>query len=159
MAPRAVLFAQQGNSLAPRLCEVLKVYAIESICAASPDHLRQIIDSFFRECVIVVCTAVVDDDTLRIVEQVRRIDRDCPLLILTSAVSTEWAIRAMRAGASDLLEGSAPSQTVARALRSLLERCRTVLTCDTQNSQLIGGSRIVGRSAAIARRADHRALD
>jgi DNA-binding NtrC family response regulator len=56
----------------------------------------------------------------------------------------------MRAGASDLLESSAPSQAIRRALQSLSGTSQTGLTCHNQTSQLSGSSRMVGQSAAIA---------
>ena len=104
---RAVLFAQEGGSVTRDLGEALKGASIEVTSAGSREQLVQLVSSLSPSFAVVLYAAVVDDETLKTVELVRRIDRSCPLLIMASSISTQAAISAMRAGASDLLEMSA----------------------------------------------------
>jgi DNA-binding NtrC family response regulator len=92
----------------------------------------------------------VDDETLKTAEQVRRADRLCPLLIFASTISTESALRAMRAGVSDLWEDNAGSEALVGRLKSLFERFAAITASPTPTS-LIEGNRMVGTSRAIGR--------
>jgi DNA-binding NtrC family response regulator len=151
MARGVVLFSREGAPSAPGLREALKICAITPIPAASSEHLVQVVDEFSPDGTILLCTDAVDGKTLEMVEQARQIDCRCPVLILASSVTTEAAIRAMRAGVSDLLETSASTETLVTALRRHFVRLPTGPNRDSNGSPLIGGSKMVGHSTAIAR--------
>jgi len=71
------------------------------------------------------------------------------VLVLTSGISAETAICAMRAGASDVLEYGAPRDEIIARLKSLTGHRREFQVSSTETSQLIGGNQLVGSSAAI----------
>lgn len=151
MAQRAVLFAQEGGSVTGDLGEALKGASIEATSAGSREQLAQLVSCLSPSFAIILCTAVVDDETLQTAELVRRIDRSCPLLIMASSVSTQAAISAMRAGASDLLETSASSESIVMALLSSFKRSQAASSRHENSCQLFGSSKMVGHGAAITR--------
>lgn len=151
MAHRVVLLIQEGGLLPPALGEAFTVCSVEAATAASREQLLKLVDCFSPDCAIILCTATVDNETLETVEQVRRVDRLCPLLISASTISGESAIRAMRAGASDLREDNLASETLVVALQSLFERFAPVSAPHSTQPSLIEGNRIVGSSRKIAR--------
>jgi DNA-binding NtrC family response regulator len=147
---RVVLLVQQGGLLPLALSGALKVCSLEADTAASREQLLELVNCFSPDCAVILCTATVDSETLKTTEQVRRVDRLCPLLIFASAISSDSALRAMRAGASDLREDSVDSETLVAALKCLFERVATSASPTTQSS-LIEGTRMVGSSRAIGR--------
>src|ERR1700710_2635247 len=61
----------------------------------------QLLESVARlapSCAVVLTFAELGGETLRIAEKIRSIDQSCPVLILTSSVSAEAAVAAMRSG-------------------------------------------------------------
>lgn len=151
MAHRAIVFAQEGATLAPALHEGLQACSVEATTVTSQSQLMNLANSLAPGCVIIMCTSDVDHGAITTAEQVRRIDRNCPLLIMASSLSTDSAISAMRAGASDLLPYSAPVQTIASAVQSLLQRFQPLAMTGAQTTRIEGGTQLVGHSAAIAR--------
>jgi DNA-binding NtrC family response regulator len=93
----------------------------------------------------------MDGETVRLAEQVRRLDHHCPLLILTSLLSADAAICALRAGASDLLEQTAPAEKIVATLKSLDARHGEYQTCRSADDLVIGCEKMVGSSKAMTR--------
>ena len=151
MANRAVLFVQKGGLLPPHLAEALKVCQVEAATAVSPEQLLELVDGFSPDCAVILCTPAVNNETAEIAEQVRRIDRLCPLLIFASSISIETAVQAMRAGASDLREDNLCGHTLVAALQGIFDRFRTIPASLRHPPALIDGSRMVGNSREIAR--------
>jgi DNA-binding NtrC family response regulator len=137
--------------LPPALGEAFKVCAVEATTVAFREQLLTNVDCFSPECAIILCAAEVDDETLQTAEQVRHVDRLCPLLIFASTISTAAAIQAMRAGASDLQEDKVSCETLVGVLKSLFERFDPISTPHSNQSFLIEGSRMVGSSRQITR--------
>jgi DNA-binding NtrC family response regulator len=151
VAYRVVLLVQPGGILPPALTEALKVCSVEADTATSREQLLELVDCFSPDCAVVLYTATVDQETLNTTEQVRRANRLCPLLIFTSAIASDSALRAMRAGASDLREDNVGSEILVGALKSLFERFAVLSASPSPQSPLIEGDRMVGSSRAIAR--------
>ena len=151
MAHHVVLFSREGSPAAPGLVAALKMCAFEIRAAATPEEVFKLAEGFSPDCTILLCTGVVDNDALKTAEQVRRIDGRCPLLIVASSVSAEAAICAMRAGVSDLLEAGSSTETVITALRRFAVGSTKHPNNSHHLSQLVGGSKMVGHSNAIAR--------
>ncbi len=151
MACRAIVFAPQGTSITPSLREALTICGIEATSASSPEQVLALADCFSPECAIAVCSPAVNEETLQLAELVHRVDRNCPVVIFTSLVSTEGTLRAMRAGICDLLDMGESPKNIATALQTLLQRHWPLLPSPRPVHQLIGGSKLVGRSPAMAR--------
>ena len=144
VAHRAILFAQSGDSWIPALNKALQHCEIEAKEAFSPDQLLQFVDCFSPDCAVFLQTSAVDDRILRVAEQVRQIDRNCPLLIVTGSVSTEDVLRSMRAGVSDVLRSVTSTQAFAVTLESHFKGHGNPPHAQVAALRLINGSKLVG---------------
>jgi DNA-binding NtrC family response regulator len=151
VAHRVAVLVQPGGLLPRALSEALKVCSLEVSTADSREQLLRIVDSLSPDCAVILCSATVDNETLEMTRQVRRLDRQCPLLVFASEISGDSAVRAMRAGASDLREDNAGSETLVAALKSLFERFAPIIASQSTQPCLIDGQRLVGSSPAIGR--------
>lgn len=149
MACRAIIFALPGAPIRPSLGAALDTCGIEAAAATSEEQVLELTSRLSPGCAIIVCSPAVNDKIPQLAEQVRQVDRNCPVVVLTSSVSTEAALRAMRAGVSDLLDiGESPGR-IASALQSLLQRYSSVLPSPRIANQLIGASKLVGHGLAV----------
>jgi DNA-binding NtrC family response regulator len=148
---RTVLFARNAGLVPPALVTALRECGLESALASSQADFLQRVSYFSPECMVILSSSAMDSETIRLAEQVRRLDHFCPLLILTSSLSTEAAICAMRAGASDLLEQTAPAEKIVATLKSFDSRHRGCQACQGPDSRLIGGHKMAGSSPAMMR--------
>src|SRR5262245_28301922 len=106
-----------NDSLPSGLGMALTACGCEMLLADSEAWLLEALDRFSPECAVLLSSTSMDPDATRVAERVRSIDQTCPLLIMTSAISAETAICAMRAGASDMLEREAPREKIVATLR------------------------------------------
>ena len=145
---RVVVFAQdESPSIA--LLDALKVCGLNTVTVLSKTELLESVERYSPECAVVYSSAAMDYPSLRIAEEVRRIDRRCPLLLLTSEISTEAVICAMRAGASDVLERDAPSKILVKRLRSLTDRLPGMMRPAAEVRDLAGGHLLAGQGTAM----------
>jgi DNA-binding NtrC family response regulator len=133
------------------LSEALGACGCEILPAISEAQLLDEVDRYSPECAVVLASAIAGPDTMRIAEQVRRIDQRCPLVILTSSISAETAICAMRAGVSDVLERNAPKEKIIASLKTLTGRRHDQELPHPDGHDLIGGRQIAGGGAAMRR--------
>jgi DNA-binding NtrC family response regulator len=152
---RTVLFARNAGSLSPTLVTALRNCGLEAVLACSEAELIQRVTYFSPECMVVLSSSAMDSETVHLAKLVRHIDHFCPLLILTSSLSADAAICAMRAGASDLLEQTASAEKIVATLKSLDARHREYQPCQNMDNRLIGGERMVGSGMAIMRVRGH----
>ncbi|HEV7521077.1 MAG TPA: sigma-54 dependent transcriptional regulator [Candidatus Angelobacter sp.] len=131
------------------LREALTVCGCEMLLAPSEAQLLESVDRFSPECTVVLSSRAMDPDAVRVAQRIRSIDHSCALLIMTSGISAETAICAMRAGASDMLEHDAPREKIVATLNSLNVRHaasgQTGQTCH----DLIDGHRMAGGSTLM----------
>jgi DNA-binding NtrC family response regulator len=118
------------------------------LLAHSEARLLESVDRFSPECTVVISSTAMDPDAMRIAERVRSIDHNCPLLIMTSGISADTAICAMRAGVSDMLERDAPREKIVATLRSLTGK-HPVRGHANDGRDLIDGERLAGNGARM----------
>jgi DNA-binding NtrC family response regulator len=118
------------------------------LLAHSEARLLESVDRFSPECTVVLSSTAMDPDALRVAERVRSIDHNCPLLMMTSDISADTAICAMRAGVSDMLERDAPREKIVATLRSLTGK-HPVRAHANDGRDLIDGQRLAGTGARM----------
>lgn len=151
MACRAIIFALPGAPVRESVGTALHACGIEATAVTSADQVLELANRYAPECAIIVCSSGINDEIPRLAEQVRHVDRNCPVVVLTSLVSTEAALRAMRAGISDLLDiGESPAR-IARCLQKLLQRCSPPLPAAPTANHPIEASKLVGHGSAMTR--------
>jgi DNA-binding NtrC family response regulator len=139
---KVIVFTQKDPPSAT-LSDALSLCGCDVLLASSEAQFFQAVDRFSPACTVVLASAAMDLDAVRLAQRVRSIDHHCPLLVLTSGISAETAICAMRAGASDMLERDAPREKIVATLKSLTgRRLREPHGADAQN--LIDGDRLAG---------------
>jgi DNA-binding NtrC family response regulator len=147
---KAIVFSQE-ECPPPVLSEAVGACGFEVMPVTSEAQLLASVNRFSPECAVILASAAVGPESNRVTEQVRRIDDRCPLVILTRSISTESAICAMRAGASDLLERDAPREKIIASLKSLTGRLRCQEPLDPDGHDLIDGCQLAGDGSAIRR--------
>jgi DNA-binding NtrC family response regulator len=151
MLEKAILFARDTSLPPPTLVGALEKGGFEAVLASSEAELVQRVAWFSPECIVVLSSSAMDSAVLGLADQVRRIDHLCPLVILTSSLSVDGAICAMRAGASDLLEQSAPVEEIVATLKSLDVRYHQGQIRQSVDNELIGCQKMVGSGTAMIR--------
>src|SRR5262249_45354828 len=100
---------------------------------------------------VVLCAAQVDSELVGIAEQVRLLDQHCLLLIVTSKVSAEGAVGALRAGVSDLLENDISTHKIIARIKSFGVSSEQFRIKQTVSPELLGSERMVGHGEAMLR--------
>jgi DNA-binding NtrC family response regulator len=147
---KVIVFSREECPLAV-LNEAVGACGFEVLPATSEALLLDFVDRFSPECAVVLTSVALDSESKRITEQVRQIDHRCPLVILTSSISAESAILAMRAGVSDLLERDAPREKIIASLKSLTGRIFSQSPSAPESHELIGGRQLAGNGSAMCR--------
>jgi DNA-binding NtrC family response regulator len=145
---KVIVFAQKEASAAS-LNEALRMFGWEMLPADSEAQFMEAVDRCSPECMVVLSSATVDADAMRLTEQVRSIDQGCPIVIIASSISTETAICAMRAGASDLLARDAPREKIIATLKSLTARQQSKPCAPAEDGDLIDGQKLAGSGAIM----------
>jgi two-component system C4-dicarboxylate transport response regulator DctD len=87
---------------------------------------------------------------LAVLREVRRLDRDLPVLLMTGHGDVAMAVEAMREGAFDFIEKPFPSERLIASVKSALEK-RALIAENRQLRERVGASAIIGQSPAIQR--------
>jgi DNA-binding NtrC family response regulator len=145
---RVIVFSQ-GEASVAGLSDALGACGLQMLAVHSEAQLLDAVDQLSPECAVVFSSATMDSEVGRVAEEVRRIDHSCPLLVLTSGISAETAICAMRAGASDVLERNAPSSTIVARLRCLTGHHTGPPRLLAEGHELIGGHQLAGGSTGM----------
>ncbi len=95
-------------------------------------------------------------DGLELLRDVRRIDRELPVLLMTGHGDVAMAVEAMREGAHDFIEKPFPSERLIAAVRSGMEKRALIVENRLLKERLAGQgeggvARLVGQSPAIQR--------
>ena len=143
MLQKVIVFTQKDPPPA-HLSESLKMCGCEMLLAHSEAQLLESVDRFSPECAVVFSTVAMDPEAVRVAQRVRSISHSCPLLIMTTGISTETVICAMRAGVSDVLEEDAPREKIVATLKSLTGRHPDRGQPGAGGSDLIDGQRLAG---------------
>jgi DNA-binding NtrC family response regulator len=151
MACRVIVFIAPGASSHWKMEAALSASGVEVTPAQSAEQVLELIDRFSPLCAVLLCGTTINDEAVRLSEQVHQVDRHCPIVILIPTISTEMALRAMRAGISDVLYENESPTLLADAVRSLIHKTWPLLTSPERCSALICDGRLIGHSAAINR--------
>nr|WP_295006763.1 sigma-54 dependent transcriptional regulator [uncultured Dechloromonas sp.] len=95
-------------------------------------------------------------DGLELLRDVRRVDRELPVLLMTGHGDVAMAVEAMREGAHDFIEKPFPSERLIAAVRSGMEKRALIVENRLLKERLAGQgeggvARLVGQSPAIQR--------
>ena len=131
--------------------EQAKAWAAKVVPTESDSELVDCVERYSPECCVVLGAPHLDADALELVERIHCVDRNCPVLFLSDPVSKESALDALRAGIADILDWNGPPEELAHALRRLSARYRSPQGQTYPSDDLIGGEKIVGQGAGIAR--------
>jgi len=145
---KAVVFTQNDPPPA-RLSEALKVCGCEVVLACSEAQLLESVDRLSPECIVVLSSGSMDPAAIRVAKHVRSISHSCPLVVMTTGISAETAICAMRAGVSDVLEQDAPREKIVATLRSLSGQHPEREQPDAEGRNLLDGGRLAGSGALM----------
>ena len=150
MLEQAILFARDPEPPAPALVGALHSCGLSTVSTSSPAELVKLLTCSSPECLVILAVpSLGDDEGFRLAEEVRSVDHHCSLLMVTTFISTERAVRAMRAGASDLVEDSATTEMFVATITGLATRHRECRSCQQVATGLMGCSEMVGTSTAI----------
>jgi len=146
---RTVFFAADPGYQVGGLREALRASGSDLVVADCEASLLSLVDQFSPRCAVVFHQPCLER-AVDLAHQVRLIDCSCPLVVLTSVISAEAAVAAMRAGISDLIDETASGEILISRLRSACERYERVRPRNTGQGT-IQDERIVGSSAAMTR--------
>ncbi|WP_207462598.1 sigma-54 dependent transcriptional regulator [Azospirillum sp. SYSU D00513] len=94
-------------------------------------------------------------DGLALLERVRALDPDLPVILITGHGDVPMAVQAMRDGAYDFLEKPFPSERLVEVARRAVEKRRLVMENRALRERLAGGTEdthpIIGRTPGIER--------
>jgi DNA-binding NtrC family response regulator len=143
---RVVVFARDLTPSTPALMAALHASACEVLGAHSDTELLTLMDRSAPDCVVLSFENDSAIDRLLLAEEVRRIDRACPLIMLTRDISIEFAIRALRIGVSDLLDAESTQEAIVSRLESAAAR---LMGSSSGGRHMVGDERIVGHGKGI----------
>ncbi len=150
MIARTIVFGAEDSFGSSPLGEALQRCGSELLAADTKEHLLGLLDQFSQDCAVVLCTEQINQEILRIVEEVRRSARHRLLLVLTPRVSPENAINTRISSASGLAEPDVSSPKIVASMKSPYAAAGLFRTRQTVCPELLGGDRMVGGGAAIA---------
>jgi DNA-binding NtrC family response regulator len=142
------VLAIKSNPIPTTLAEALRACSARTSYAPSVTNLLDLIGASPADCVVLPAVEGSADDGLEIVGRIRHIDRLCPILLFQRDITAESAVRALRAGASDLLACDAGSEAIAASLRCL--GAVRVPSPMAPAPPMAGCDQMVGRCAAMA---------
>ncbi|MGZ4844629.1 MAG: sigma-54 dependent transcriptional regulator [Candidatus Angelobacter sp.] len=148
MLQKVIVFTPKDTPPAG-LREALTACGCEMLLAPSEARLLESLDRFSPECTVILTSPAMDPEAARVAQRVRSIDHSCPLLIMTSGISAETAICAMRAGATDMLDRDAPREKIVATLKLLAGRHPASGRPGHDCRDLLEGHRLAGGSALM----------
>jgi len=148
---QTILFAKQDTFKASAFGEALQSCGSKVLPVYTEAHLLGLLHRFSPDCAVVLYSPQMDDETIRTAEQVRRLDLHCPVLVLTSTVSVDGVVSALRAGVSEVLEKDAPVEKIIARIRCLSAPIEQFRMKQTVSPEIVGADRMVGHGTAIVR--------
>lgn len=151
MLENAILFARDSGPPFPFLAEALQTCGINATSVNCEAELLSFMDRFSPECLVVLSNSAQQEEVLQLARQVRGFDHHCSLVVIADSVTTDFAIRAMRAGVSDILDRNAAWAQLLGTITSLVACHRDCRTCHPDNTDFSPCRKLVGSSAAMDR--------
>lgn len=150
MLTRTVFFSADPAYSVSGLKNAFRASGSEFIVADCQASFLSLIDQYSPDCAVLLCQPRLEHGTAELAEQVRLVDCTCPLIVLTSTISTEAAVSAMRAGVSDVIEQKLSTEELISRIQSACERHERMRIRE-RNESVFAAGRIVGSSTAMAR--------
>lgn len=147
----ALLFSRESGPPPSLLADALHACGLEAITANSEPELFEFLDRLSPECLVVLFGQSPQQEILHLATQIRSVDHHCSLLVLTESISAEFAVRAMRAGVSDVLPQSATRPQFLEAISSIVDRHRNCHSCIPGAADRTERGILVGSGAAMTR--------
>ncbi|MEO8381010.1 MAG: sigma-54 dependent transcriptional regulator [Acidobacteriota bacterium] len=141
MALRAVIH-DTGGQLASA-GEVLRRFGWDTTASAAESELLERLEKDGADLIVIGPTAGFNRAGVALTEAIRARDERCVVVLCSEHSSEEFAVEAMRAGASDLLAGHPTQREIAVAIERLSLRAETEADPSTP---LAGGGRMIGSS-------------
>lgn len=145
MLERAILFGHEPGAQAAALTGTLAACGLVTVCTGARAELFSLLREFAPECLVVLISSAEDDQVLQLAREIRACDRHCSLLLVTSTLSVELALSAMKAGVSDVLDDDAPPEKASAAVMALAAQhldCRSVAADDPRECATLVGSSV-----------------
>ncbi|WP_109116773.1 sigma-54 dependent transcriptional regulator [Azospirillum sp. TSO22-1] len=151
--PQALLIDDEEEVLYSQ-AQTLELEGIATITALVPDEgLSRLSRSWYG--VVVADVRMPGRDGFSVLDEVRTIDPELPVLMVTGHGDIAMAIRAIRQGAYDFIEKPADPDHLVETIRRAFDHRRLVLENRALRDALNGADtlemRIIGRSAAMER--------
>src|SRR5436190_162164 len=142
MDVRAVLFTTPGRLTT--VDALLRQFGWETTVTTAESEVLESVGSGVAGLVVIGATAGLNRAGIELTRGVRARDRACGVLLFTAVSSEEFAVEALRAGASDLLLESALHSEIAAAIARVAERMDELENPSHLTDPLQGGRRMVG---------------
>ncbi len=140
-----------GSPAAARSCG-LNDFAQEVLCPADVDSALELLERC-RPNLVIVSEGISPDETLRLLGRTCLKGGDLPVVVVTKKPSVELAVKFVRAGALDYLQGPLRREHLCKLLEGMeMERSRAAAKLDCFFSpQCPPGVAIVGKSEGIVK--------
>jgi DNA-binding NtrC family response regulator len=147
---RSILFGPEPVAQMAALTDALAASGLVTASTACKTELFSLLQEFTPECLVILITSSEDNQALQLAREIRNCDRHCSLLLVTPSVSVEFALAAMKAGVSDVLDHAAPPEKIRETIASLMAHhsdCRNVSHLAHESPDC---STLIGSSAAMS---------
>jgi sigma-B regulation protein RsbU (phosphoserine phosphatase) len=140
-----VLIADDQPHVLDALQLLLKSYGYRTESASHPARVLQALKA--REFDVVLMDLNYTRDTtaggegLELVSQIRLIDENLPLVVMTAWSSVDLAVEAMRRGASDFVQKPWQNRQLLEKLETQVERCRSLRQAQRQRADELRDAR------------------
>ena len=155
MTPMEVIFVDDDADVRDANAQALELQGVAvQACASAHDALSLLSDAFAG--VLVSDVRMADMDGLALFRQVRQLDPEIPVILITGHGDIEMAVGAMREGAYDFLSKPYAPERLLAAIRHGTAQRRLVLENRRLRSQAtsqgdIAESMLIGQAPAIVR--------
>ncbi len=149
--PEAIVFLVEDDAAVRKGCEqALSIADIPVRGFASAETLLKAMHEQ-RPALVVTDVRLPGRDGMSLLRELRLLDRELPVLLMTGHGDVAMAVEAMREGAHDFIEKPFPSERLIAAVRSALEKRALLIENRRLKAQLgeSGIQRIIGQTPAM----------
>lgn len=146
---RCVYLVEDDEAVRQGCVQALSIAGIHVRGFADGESLLQALQED-RPALVISDVRLPGCDGLQVLREVRRRDREVPVLLMTGHGDVTMAVHAMREGAFDFIEKPFPSERLIAAVKSAMEKS-ALLFENRQLRQRLGSQAIVGHCSAIDR--------
>ena len=153
MMPAEVFLIEDDRAVRKGCEQALSIADIPVRGFADAEALLAALAAGARPALVVSDVRLPGRDGLAVLRELRQLDRNLPVLLMTGHGDVAMAVAAMREGAHDFIEKPFPSERLVAAVRSALEK-RALIEENRQLREQVGISavaRMIGQSPAMQR--------